>query len=145
MPSLLYGGMLVSALFEIAWLASAVAARTSMAKGIALMHMTFGRWSFTPTDATALLVIVPMVIITWAFRTRRRWARHAAVAFWLVPLTASPFPPRTLEEWTAVLTAVGFAALLTSYLFRVDSVMAYYGGMNGQQEVTSRRDLSRTP
>ena len=126
MPTLLYAGVLFSALFEVGWFTLAIAARWGMPEGGESIRLAVGRTSFTPADATALLVIAPMIILTWALRTRRRWARHAALAFWVAPLAVAPFPPGTSEAWAVVLTSAGIAALLAWYLFRSKAVRAYY-------------------
>jgi hypothetical protein len=122
MPTGLYAGVFLSALFELAAIAASIA---TIFTGDAAGKFNIGHAHFPLNGFVAWAVLAAMLAITVGCRTGRQWARYAAVAFWILPIATLPIAtwPDALAE---LAYGVGFAASVAIYLFRNDAVEAYF-------------------
>ena len=122
MPTGLYAGVFLSALFEIAVTVVSIA---TIFTGDAGGMLNIGRAHFPLNGFVAWTILAGMVAITVGCRTGRQWARYAAVAFWILPIATVPVATWP-DSWAELAYGVGFAACIAGYLFRNDAVDAYF-------------------
>ena len=122
MPTGLYAGVLLSALFE---LTATVVSIAMIFTGDVGGKFKIGLADFPLNGFVAWIILAGMVAITVGCRTGRQWARYAAVVFWILPIATVPVTtwPDSLAE---LAYGVGFAACIAGYLFRNDAVEAYF-------------------
>jgi hypothetical protein len=125
MPTGLYGGVFLSALFELGWIIIALATIGDTPAQAAGRRLNFGEAHFPLNSPIAWVALAGMIAITWGCRTGRQWARYASVVFWIIPVAARPFPTSP-EAWAGLMYGAGFAACVAAYLFRNDAVAAYF-------------------
>ncbi len=126
MPTWLYSGVLLSALFEVAWLAIVVVMQIDPTGFSSPPSVHVGPTRFAADGPVAIVMLGAMVAITWGCRNGQFWARYAAIAFWLAPVAALSLPPTTTGEWAALTQGVAFAAMVAAYLFRNEAVQSFF-------------------